>query len=436
MNNKVRSLLLSFVALAAAGPALAQAPAPAQVTAIRAGRLIDGTGKAAVENAVIIVRGERIENVGPAASVAIPAGAKVIDLSRQTVLPGLIDGHTHPYENLDWTVPDTVRMTYIAQGLRVALLSGTTTAFVQGEIHGMDVVARDAVREGRLTGPRVYPSGHWIATTSSWGGVLDETYDGPDEIRKAVRQQYQLGAHHIKLLMEPKDWRSQRPYPKGTSNFTKEELDAAVSEAHRLGVKVFAHSYGDAIKLAVDAGADVIIHGEDLNPETISLLREKNVGVIANLANKFGRYYPERWTGAAKLNGPVEWVDAWRQAGMRGRQTDADFGRAVQKRLGELRALKQAGVVVVAGTDNVPGMAQMETELLVEAGWTPLEAISAATGASAKLLGIDGDVGAIVKGRFADIIAVPGRPDQNIKDLNDVRFIMWNGKDYSNLSWR
>ena len=227
-----------------------------------------------------------------------------------------------------------------------------------------------------------------------------------------------------------------RPYPEGVTNFTKEELDAAIGEAHRLGLKVIVHASGYAVKVALDAGADAITHGDDLTPELIALLKQKNSGIIVTHTVGFGRYYPERWSAAAKVNSPVEWLAGWREAITRARRTDAEKERYVQARFKELKALKDAGVIVAAGTDNGPGLVQSELEFLVDAGFTPLEAITAGTGATAKLLSIDGEVGTIQKGRFADIIGVPGRPDQNIRDLNDVRFIMANGRDLTGISWK
>ena len=437
MSKPSLKLCLSIViAAASAGPAFTQPQAA--VTAIRAGRLIDGTGKAAVDNVVLVISAGRIEAVGPAATVSIPAGARIVDLSQHTVLPGLIDGHSHPYENLDWTVPDTVRMTYIAQGMRMALLSGTTTYYVLGEIHNMDIVAKDAVDQGRLVGPRIYPSGHWITTTASFGNVLDETYDGPEMIRRKIREQNENGAHHIKLLLES----GVRPSPigrrfaKGQTNFTKEELDAAVNEAHRLGLRVIAHASGDAIRAALDAGADAITHGEELTAELIHLIRQRNTGIVVTHTVGFNRYYPERWRVAGQTSSAKEWLDGWRQSIAKARKNDPAKEKSVQARIADLKAAKAAGVLIAAGTDNGPGLVQMELEFLVEAGFTPLEAISAGTGVTAKLLGIEDEVGTLQKGRFADIIAVRGRPDVNIEDLNELTFVMVGGTDLSAVSWK
>ncbi len=329
---KRRSIWLGLAILIASGPVFPQTPT--QITAIRAGRLVDGTGTPAVANAVVLVNGNRIEAVGPASTVAIPAGARIIDLSQHTVLPGLIDGHSHPYETLDWSVPDTIRMTYIAQGMRMALLAGTTTYYVLGEIHNMDIVARDAVEQGRLAGPRIYPCGHWITTTASFGNVLDETYDGPEMIRRKVREQNENGAHHIKLLLESgvRPSPTGRRFAKGQTNFTREELEAAVDEAHRLGLKVTAHASGDAIRAALEAGADSITHGEELTPDLINLLRQRNTGIVVTHTVGFSRYFPERWRFAGQTASAREWLDGWRQAMAKARKTDAAKEQSVQAR--------------------------------------------------------------------------------------------------------
>ncbi len=429
----LRPLLFCLALLsAAAGCAEAQEASPPQgaapVTAIRAGRLIDGSGGPVVENAVIIVRGERIESVGPAAGAVIPGGARVVDLSRHTVLPGLIDGHAHPYENLNWGVPDAIRMGYIAQGMRISLLSGTTTYYVLGEIHNMDIVARGLVEQGRLAGPRIYPSGHWILTSRGpWGEVFDETYDGADAIRAKIREQHQAGAHHTKLMLEDGAGSG--------NNFTREELRAAVEQSHALGMKVTAHAYGDAVRVAMEAGVDAVTHGNNLTPETIDLLKRRRSGIVVTHTIDFQPYYPERWRVAGQTTNAKEWLQGWRDVLARARR-EPSVERAFRARARELTALKAAGVIVAAGTDNGPGLMQIELEYLVDSGFTPLEAITAGTGATARLLGIDQEVGTIQRGRFADIIAVSGRPDQDIKALDQLSFLMAGGRDLSGLSWK
>ena len=216
-------------------------PAVAQVTAIRAGRLIDGTGAPVRENQVIIVRDGRIESVGPASSVAIPGGAEAVDLTGQTVMPGIIDAHAHlsirpdtrtlkgQLEGLEQ--PDGVQMARIIRNIRVQLLSGVTSAYVVGEVHYNDVYASQAVADGVVPGPRIYPSGNFISTTAGHGPAEYRTTNGPWEMRTFVRENYEAGAHHMKLTITDRARigpNNGRMYAPGESNYTKDEIDAVI----------------------------------------------------------------------------------------------------------------------------------------------------------------------------------------------------------------
>ncbi|WP_419939441.1 amidohydrolase family protein [Candidatus Palauibacter sp.] len=431
-------------AMAAARPAAAQ-----EVTAIRAGRLIDGTGQPARENQVIIVRGERIEAVGDAATIAIPDGARVVDLSGHTVMPGIVDAHAHLSIRPDIRTlrgqlegmeqHDAMQMARIVRNIRVQLMSGVTSVYVVGEVHYNDIQASQAVEEGIIPGPRIYPSGNFISTTAGHGPAEYRTTNGPWEMRTFVRQNYEMGAHHMKLTITDRARvgpNNGTPYAPGESNYTKEEIDAAVNELHRLGIEATAHANGESIRLAVEAGVNSIQHGGNLNEELMDLMASRDVGFVNTYTIGFQSVFNE-WGFLDNEAGDIrDWLERGRQ--VHGRALDENPGRAQRRldRLGQLSRSKEKGVKVGIGTDSMHGYMPLEMENLVAAGFTPLEAITAATGLNAEIVGIEDEVGTVAAGRFADIIAIDGRPDENIRDMGNVAFIMVGGSDRSALSFR
>ena len=431
-------------AMAAARPAAAQ-----EVTAIRAGRLIDGTGQPARENQVIIVRGDRIEAVGDAATVAIPDGARVVDLSGHTVMPGIVDAHAHLSIRPDIRTlrgqlegmeqHDAMQMARIVRNIRVQLMSGVTSVYVVGEVHYNDIQASQAVEEGIIPGPRIYPSGNFISTTAGHGPAEYRTTNGPWEMRTFVRQNYEMGAHHMKLTITDRARvgpNNGTPYAPGESNYTKEEIDAAVNELHRLGIEATAHANGESIRLAVEAGVNSIQHGGNLNEELMDLMASRDVGFVNTYTIGFQSVFNE-WGFLDNEAGDIrDWLERGRQ--VHERALDENPGRAQRRldRLGQLSRSKEKGVKVGIGTDSMHGYMPLEMENLVAAGFTPLEAITAATGLNAEIVGIEDEVGTVAAGRFADIIAIDGRPDEDIRDMGNVAFIMVGGRDQSALGFR
>ena len=431
-------------AMAAARPAAAQ-----EVTAIRAGRLIDGTGQPARENQVIIVRGDRIEAVGDAATVAIPDGARVVDLSEHTVMPGIVDAHAHLSIRPDIRTlrgqlegmeqHDAMQMARIVRNIRVQLMSGVTSVYVVGEVHYNDIQASQAVEEGIIPGPRIYPSGNFISTTAGHGPAEYRTTNGPWEMRTFVRQNYEMGAHHMKLTITDRARvgpNNGTPYAPGESNYTKEEIDAAVNELHRLGIEATAHANGESIRLAVEAGVNSIQHGGNLNEELMDLMASRDVGFVNTYTIGFQSVFNE-WGFLDNEAGDIrDWLERGRQ--VHERALDENPGRAQRRldRLGQLSRSKEKGVKVGIGTDSMHGYMPLEMENLVAAGFTPLEAITAATGLNAEIVGIEDEVGTVAAGRFADIIAIDGRPDEDIRDMGNVAFIMVGGRDQSTLGFR
>ena len=431
-------------------PAMAAArPAAQEVTAIRAGRLIDGTGQPARENQVIIVRGDRIEAVGDAATIAIPDGARVVDLSGHTVMPGIVDAHAHLSIRPDIRTlrgqlegmeqHDAMQMARIVRNIRVQLMSGVTSVYVVGEVHYNDIQASQAVEEGIIPGPRIYPSGNFISTTAGHGPAEYRTTNGPWEMRTFVRQNYEMGAHHMKLTITDRARvgpNNGTPYAPGESNYTKEEIDAAVNELHRLGIEATAHANGESIRLAVEAGVNSIQHGGNLNEELMDLMASRDVGFVNTYTIGFQGVFNE-WGFLDNEAGDIrDWLERGRQ--VHGRALDENPGRAQRRldRLGQLSRSKEKGVKVGIGTDSMHGYMPLEMENLVAAGFTPLEAITAATGLNAEIVGIEDEVGTVAAGRFADIIAIDGRPDEDIRDMGNVAFIMVGGRDQSALGFR
>ena len=446
-------LLVCFFCLIVA-PVLTASPASVQgegeVLAIRAGRMIDGTGAPAVENVVVIVRGDTIDVVGSEGEVEIPAGARVIDLGEQTLLPGLIDAHAHVSVRVDsggiqaelagMAQPGAEQMARVPRNLRLQLLSGVTTAYVVGETQNIDVYTKQAVERGLFPGPRIYPGGLWISTTAGLGPPESLVFDGPWDFRRIIRQQVENGAHHVKLMVTNAirigpnaghDFRSE------TSNFTREEIEAAVDEAHRLGVEVTAHASGAAARLALDAGVDSIQHAGGLDDELIDAFLRRDAGLVNTFVIDFGIFFDDEWDWVdSEATSIVDWLLRSRSVVREARLTIPARDSQVRARWRELAHAKDRGVLVVVGTDNIQGVLPLEIANLVDAGFSPLEAISAATGIAARVVGIDSEVGTIEKGKFADLIAVDGRPDENIEDLFGPVFIMVGGTDFSRLSFR
>lgn len=443
MQNWILSILTVLILTVYSTPISAQG-----TTAIRAGRLIDGTGTPAREDMVIIVRGDRIETVGSASEVVIPPEARVVDLSQYTVMPGIVDAHAHLSIRPDvrtlagqlegMTHPDAKQMARIVRNIRVQLLSGVTTLYVVGEVHYNDIHAAEAVADGVIPGPRIYPSGNFISTTAGHGPAEYRTTNGPWEMRRFVRTNYEMGAHHMKLTVTDRARvgpNSGTPYAPGESNFTREEMEAAINELHRLGIEATAHANGESIRLAVEAGINSIQHGGNLTEDLMDLLVERNVGFVNTYTISYQGVFDEWDFLDNQANDIQEWFDRCRTVVEEALARSERRLRGLQSRYVQLRRAKQKGVLVGIGTDSMHGLMALEMENLVNAGFTPLEAITAATGINAKIVGIDEEVGTIEAGKYADIISIDGRPDENIRDLEKISFLMVGGRIHD-LSFR
>jgi len=452
---------LFFIACTIATVAVGQ-----ETIVIRAGRLIDGTGSPSRENAVIVVKGDRIESVGQASNAAVPPGARVIDLSSDTVLPGLINGHDHPTVRA-FTGPEVDRQgrnslimqlnemgepagTQTIRGvrdLRVDLLSGVTSEYVVGELHYNDVNLKQMIDTGVIPGPRMYSSGPWIMPTSGYDPIPPT--DGPWAMRLKVRKNVEAGAHHIKILLTQgmaTGPSSGRRFAADGANYSKEELDAVVGEAHRLGAKVTAHASDvTSIRMALEAGCDSIQHATALTPEMVDLFVKHHAAIVNTYAATMQTYFtPKDFHFLdTEAGSPADWIDHSRRLISRvvdenppSRFTNKPMQQSLKERYVQLQMARDRGIPIAVGTDNMQGLLNIDVDHLVDAGFTPLQAISAATGVGAKALGLDAEVGTIEKGKFADIISVKGRPDQNIRELDKVHFVMVGGREFTGLSFR
>ena len=396
---------------------------PAQaVTAIRTGVLIDGRGGAPVRGAVILVRDGRIEAVGT--DVRVPQGARVMDWSRYTVLPGFIDAHVHlagrPVGEGDWphgSVTDSPAddALYGAAAARATLLAGFTTVRNVGADGFADIALRNAINAGRVPGPRIVAAGHAIGITGGHcdengyaagalgreRGPLEGVANGPEEFREAVRLQVKYGADVIKICATG-GVLSQGDQV-GAQQMDDDEMAAAVRTAHLLGRRVAAHAHGtEGIIAASRAGVTSIEHGSFMTEEAARVMVEHHTWLVPTL---MAGWSVGSDSGAARL---PPWAAA------KGRQAWAAAQRGV-------RIAIAAGVPIAFGTDAgvyPHGQNAREFELLVRiAGMTPMQAIQTGTLNSATLLGVQDSLGTVESGKVADLVAVSGDPLQDISVL-------------------
>jgi imidazolonepropionase-like amidohydrolase len=428
----VLSCLVAFLGISTAGEARAQAAPP--TTVIRAARMLDVKTGSIVPSASVVVTGGRIVAAG--ANVAVPSGANVIDLGNTTLMPGLIDSHTHLLQNYEGRFgsddPNMV-LTVAAMGTTKRALLGvamgrqdleagiTTVRDLGNSGWGGDVALRDAINSGWVDGPRIVASTRALAAAGGqFGGLAPEAQklieqeyvviSGVEDARRAVRQAFYDGADVIKVIVNT-----------GPRVVSLEEMRVIVEEAHRVGKRVAAHTTTDqAARIAADAGVNSIEHGYSLPDDAIKTMHEKGIFLVPT-------DYPAEFYATALGTAATPEERASRLAAAK------PFVTRSADRL--TRAIK-GGVKIAYGSDeyyDAPGKTRGQSSLLTlqayqEAGMPMLEVIRAATINAAELLGIGDRVGAIETGRLADIIAVDGDPMKDAKDLQRVRFVMKAGK--------
>jgi imidazolonepropionase-like amidohydrolase len=435
MKNKILGAIVLLILSASA--ILAQSPAPvsAQLTVIRAGTLLDGTSNTERKNQLIFVRGNRIEKVAEG-SAQIPAGATIVDLSAATVLPGLIDSHTHiflwgedpakgGYDANILNAGIALRAARATFACRRALEQGFTTIRdleTEGAGYG-DIEIKQAIEEGTIPGPRIFGATRAISTT---GGYNLEGYapeldmpkgaqlvDGPVEARKAARQQLEHGADWIKVYMTHRSWVDKQGNLVSQPTLTLEELKAIVDEAHGWSKKVACHAYnGVGMQRALDGGCDSIEHGLEITDAQIAQMAKQGTWYCPTISPYYG-----------------DWAPADTPGGKR------DRARAAVHEVSFKKALN-AHLRIVFGTD-IGGMPwtdsiAQEFKRMVGMGMTPMDAIQSATSRAADMLDMKGEIGAVVPGAFADIVAVSGDPLKDVGVLEHVRFVMKDGTVFKN----
>ena len=424
----MRRFLNTFV-LCLAIPTLVHSQTPHR-TAIRAGQLIDGKSDKPIENALIVIEDDKIVSV--AAGGSAPDGVELIDLSKATVLPGFIDTHTHVLLQGDITAEEydsqllkesiPYRAILAARNAQIALSHGFTAIRdleTEGAMYA-DVDVKRAIANGEVPGPRMQvatramtPTGMYPLLGYSWElkvptGV--QYVDGVDGARKAVREQAMYGADWIKYYSDRRYHFEADGVLHSMVNFTDEEAKAIVDEAHRIGKRVAAHAIGsDGIAAALRAGVDTIEHGDGLTDALMDEMARKGIYWVPTIT--VGVYVaPGRGGNWPKM------ADLQRQ----------NFAKAVKK-----------GVKIALGTDagGFDWKALNEAKefgYYVQYGMTPMQAIRTGTSTAAELLGWSDKLGTIEAGKWADIVAVSGDPLKDIKELENVKFVMKGGAVYKN----
>ena len=409
---------------------------PPRVKYIRAGTVIDGVAGSSRHNQVITITGNLISNIADATAANIPAGVDVIDLSRATVLPGMIDAHTHlflqgedpaegGYDIQLLKYPLAFRAARATVSARRALEQGFTTlrdVETEGAGYG-DVGIKMAIEGGYIPGPRLFVATRAIATTGGYSldGYSPEIMvpkgaqivDGPVEARKAAREQLDHGADWIKVYMTHRSWLGKNGELVSQPTLTVEELRAIVDETHGWGKKVACHAYGgEGLQRGLDGGCDSIEHGLMLTDAQIAQMIRQGTWLCPTLSV----YY-------------TDWAPADTADGKRDRK------RASEHEVSFRKAVK-AGVKIAFGTDmgGIPWTEPIAQEFsrMVEFGMTPMQAIQSATSRAAELLDMKGQLGVIAPGAYADVVAVSGDPLSNIKTLENVGFVMKDGKVFKN----
>src|SRR6266849_4026255 len=422
---KPMGILLTGVlgTLCVSGTYAQERPSTKTVKAVRFGKLWDAKGKV-WPNAIVIVEGDRIRNVTTDVS-AVPAGAEVIDLSKYTGLPGLIDVHTHMTIYTDETPgepmlkqltsnPPAVEVFLARKGAMRTLEAGVTTVRDLGADQYMDIAMRDLINRGEMIGPRMFVCGYGLYITNTpykpgmnppAGGIAD----GVPEVLKVVRQQIAAGADVIKMYAST----GTDDDVTGFQTYNYEEIKAAVDAAHQFGKKIAIHSYGpDGARDAVRAGTDSLEHATDMDDATIQAMAKRGTFYVPTIDHN--RYYVDNGDKIGYAKGYKEKLQAF-----------------IPRNLETARKAHKAGVRFAMGSDAIYTMFGENTRELgwfVKAGMTPEQALRTATTNAAELLGKEKELGAVAPGFFADLVAVEGDPTSDINVvLNNVKWVMKGG---------
>ncbi|MBB5686874.1 amidohydrolase family protein [Sphingobium boeckii] len=411
----MKKWLLSSAALAAS---LVSSPLAAQVTALTGGTVVDLSGKAAIEDAVILIEGERIKAIGPAASTPVPEGATVVPMDGKWIIPGLMNMHVHLGLNLPgagrlYGEKPEAKSLRMLDNAQKSLMSGVTTIRLTGEEGGVDFAVKNAIDGGTFMGPRIHTAGESIVPTGGHGKL---EADGPYAIAKGVREQIKRGATWIKLGIS--GGISDERGAIAASPFTDEEMKIAIEVAHRNGVKVTGHTGSpQASEYALKQGIDGFEHGYFFTPEILKEMKAKGTWYVPTIVvSQKGALEFYR-----KIGSPQWYLERQASVGKIHWQT--------------LKSAVKAGVNIALGSDQYPfepnegtTATVREAELYQEAGMTPIQALRAATIEPARMLGIAGEVGELRPNLLADIVAVDADPSKDIAALRTICFVMKGGK--------
>src|SRR5271166_1433626 len=427
-SQRIATAVRAYLMLTAACLALL-IPAAAQVTAIRAGKLIDPDSGTVLTGQTILIRAGKIEAVGN--NVTVPSDAKIIDLSKMTVLPGLIDCHTHlaigayDAKDLEFFTKTAAQMALESvPNARAMLESGFTTVRDVGTYRALgDIALRDAINRGDIIGPHMLVAGAYVTITGGAGSATGLAPDitlpwdmhygeanSPWEVRQVVRKLAHDGVDHIKVLSSGAVL-AHGSYPK-SQEFTLEELQAAVDEASHFGLRVESHAHSaEGIKNAIRAGVASVEHATMIDDEGIALAKQRGTYLDMDLADDE--------CIQSRADEPADFL-----------RHDADLGAAQRRNF--TKAVR-AGVKMTFGTDAgvcPHGINARQFAFMVKYGMTPMQAIQSATVNAADLIGHPELFGAITAGRSADVIAVKGDPVADIRVLEHVAFVMKEGTIY------
>lgn len=403
-----------------------------EVTCIKADLLIDGTGREPLTNPIVVVKGDKIAEVGKETEIKAPEEAKIVDLGNLTILPGLVDAHVHIYGRRSYSpaeeiiIPHDLAVIRAVEDCQKILKAGFTMVRDLGSAIALSL--KRAINEGTISGPRIFAAGRPISQT---GGHSDIHYlpreevikkgaliaDGPDDCHRAAREVLRDGADLIKIMTSG-GIGSEKDHPRHPQ-FTVDEVKAITEEAHRVGRRVASHAEGEAgVKIAILGGVDSVEHGFFLDEESVQMMLNRNVYFVPTLC------LVEVYKKA--LERPYD-MPSWR---LKKQEECID---AMPKSF--MMAYK-AGVKIAAGTDyfgpplRAHGDNADEAITMVKYGMKPLDAILAATRNAAECIGVQGTVGTVERGKLADIIGVQGNPLEDITVLRKVEFVMKEGKTY------
>ncbi|MDG1907217.1 MAG: amidohydrolase family protein [Arenicella sp.] len=400
----------------------------AATTAIVGGTVVNLDGGTSLEDAVILVNGERIEKIGRRSEVAIPADAITVDAAGKWLIPGLMNMHTH----LDLILPgkmeaelsgesEAAQVLRMSANARQVVQSGVTAVRMPGSDRHADIALQKSINKGESVGPRIFTAGESIIITGGHGAKAGVEYaDGPDELVKAVRKEVSVGADWVKILISGGIATDGGGIAEAL--MTPEEINAVVDAAHRFGAKVAAHSGSPAAtSVAVDAGVDSIEHGYMLDRKTLKKMAQAGTWLVPTIVVS----QPATQPFFEKIGSPQWYLDRRNSVG--------------KIHWESLRMAIAEGVNIVLGTDQLPyepndgtTATVREAEYYVEAGMTPLNALRSATIETAKMLNADDEIGSLEVGKYADILMVSADPVADISALRTIEMVMKGGVIYRN----